>query len=96
MTHQPVHLWFSRTATAYPSHTAIELHDRSVSFSCLERRSNVLANTLLARGLEPGSAVAILCEDTERVITGMLGVLKAGCAFVPLDQRLPEARLAEE
>ena len=53
----------------------------------------MLANYLIASGVQKGTAVAILAEDHLAVIASILGILKAGCAFVPLDAAIPEKRL---
>jgi amino acid adenylation domain-containing protein len=65
-----------------------------MTYAELDRRSNQLARCLAGQGVAPGMPVAILAEDTAMVVTAILAVLKAGAAFVPLDPRLPPARLA--
>jgi amino acid adenylation domain-containing protein len=88
-----VQLMFRDAAERFGAYTAIEYADRRVSYEDLERRSNQLARWLVERGARPGTLVAILTEDTARMVTAILAVLKAGAAFMPLDPQLPAPRL---
>ncbi|HVR10739.1 MAG TPA: non-ribosomal peptide synthetase, partial [Thermoanaerobaculia bacterium] len=82
-----------RTARRRAAHPAIAWEDQHVTYRQLEERANEIAATLLGQGLAPGSLVAILGAMTADVVASMLGVLKAGCAFVPFDAQFPAARL---
>ncbi len=93
MKHESVHAIFSRIASALPNHIAIEVGPRQVSYVELEEKSNSLANFLLANGAAAGSPVAVLTEDRVEILTAVLGILKAGCVFAPLDPKIPEKRL---
>ena len=73
--------------------TAIEHAGRRVSYGELEAESNRLANFLLEAGVGRGTMVGLFSADPLRIITGILGVLKAGAVFVPLDPTFPEQRL---
>ena len=64
-----------------------------LTYATLEAESNRLANFLLAGGVGKGTMVGLLTGDPLRIITGILGVLKAGAVFVPLDPTFPEGRL---
>jgi amino acid adenylation domain-containing protein len=88
-----VHESFSNMAEQFGQHIALEAPDRRVTYAELEANSNQLANFLIRAGAVKGSAVAILAEDRCTIITAILGVMKAGCAFVPLDASFPHARL---
>jgi amino acid adenylation domain-containing protein/FkbH-like protein len=91
--HEQIHEWFTETAARNPSAVAIECGERQVSYGELLERANTLANYLLMHGAGRDSIVALLVEDTCEQIVGMLGSLKAGAAFMPLDVRQPAARL---
>lgn len=93
MKFEAIHQWFSQTAEKFSAETAIQSADRRVTYGELESNSNRLANFLLSSGAAKGSAVMILAEHSVEVITAILGILKAGCVFVPLDPRIPEKRL---
>jgi amino acid adenylation domain-containing protein len=79
----------ARNATA----VAIECGERRLSYGELSERSNTLANYLITHGAGPGKVVGLLTSDMSETIVGMLGSLKAGAAFMPLDVRQPAARL---
>jgi amino acid adenylation domain-containing protein len=93
MTFESVQDLFSRTAAQHGSRTAIDRVGSGITYRDLEVRSNRLASLLLARGVPRGSVVAIVADDRVAVVTAMLAVLKAGCAFAPLDPNAPPKRL---
>src|SRR5689334_4229840 len=93
MSHESVQEMFSRMAGELGTQTAIEGAGRRVSYGELEAESNRLANFLLEDGVGRGTMVALFSADPIRIITGILGVLKAGAVFVPLDPTFPEQRL---
>jgi amino acid adenylation domain-containing protein len=93
MSFESVHEMFSRVAGECGAETAIEHAGRRVSYRELEAESNRLANFLIEGGVGRGTMVALFTADPVRVITGILGVLKAGAVFVPLDPTFPEQRL---
>jgi non-ribosomal peptide synthetase-like protein len=65
-----------------------------LTFAELDRRANRLARQLLASGIGPGRRVALLLDDPVQAYVGMLGTLKAGAAYVPLDRAFPSDRLS--
>jgi amino acid adenylation domain-containing protein len=93
MSFQSVQEMFSRTAAEFGSQVAIDRNGRTVTYSELESQSNRLANFLLDGGVSKGTIVGIFTDDPILIITSMLGVLKAGAVFVPLDPTFPEQRL---
>src|SRR5262249_19856761 len=93
MKHQSVHELFSAQAAQHGRETAIDRVVRRATYAELESRSNQVGNRLLASGIVKGSLVAIVAEDPIEVVTAILGVLKAGGVFVPLDPSFPEKRL---
>ncbi len=88
-----VHELFSETAERFGERIAVERLSERVSYRELEENSNRLANFLVSAGATRGTTVAILAEDPVRVITAVIGILKAGAVFVPLDSRSPLKRL---
>lgn len=83
----------SRVAAQHASRVAVERGDRVVTYAEMEMESNRLANFLISSGAVKGSIVAIIAGDPSRIVTAMLGILKAGCAFAPFDPRMPGNRL---
>ncbi|HJS07347.1 MAG TPA: amino acid adenylation domain-containing protein, partial [Pirellulales bacterium] len=72
---------------------AVRYGDETLTFADLERRSNRIANMLIARGVTREVAVALWMERTPAFVVALLGVLKAGAAYVPLDPKWPLERI---
>ena len=85
---------FERTADATPEATAVEHEGLPVSYAALDARANQLAHVLADRGVRPGARVALYLERSPETYVALLGVLKAGAAFVPVDPEAPADRLA--
>ncbi|WP_033211247.1 AMP-binding protein, partial [Streptomyces bikiniensis] len=66
----------------------------SVSYAELVSLASAVSRRLTAAGVRPGARVAMLCEPGIPFVTGILGVLGAGAAWVPLDLRAPLTRTA--
>jgi amino acid adenylation domain-containing protein len=90
---EAIHQMFQRTADRCGDRAAIETPGRRTTYRELRERANGLAAALLESGAERGELVGLLASRTEDLAAGMLGVLQAGCAFVPLDLRSPAVRL---
>jgi amino acid adenylation domain-containing protein len=85
---------FEAAAAAHPEATAVECAGRRLTYRELDRLADVLAGRLLAAGIGPGSVAGVCAERSVDLIVAMLGVLKAGGAYLPLDHRHPADRLA--
>lgn len=85
---------FGRVARVYATLEAVRAGDRSMSYAELERLSDHLASRLVEHGVRPGDRVGLLLDRTAEQPVAVLGVLKAGAAFVPLDLAFPAARSA--
>lgn len=85
--------WFSQTAERYSNNIAIDSGEQKFTYSEIETQSNKLANFLIEHGASKGSMVAILAQDSVNFIMGIIGILKAGCVFIPLVADLPEQRI---
>lgn len=86
--------WGARQADARPDAPAIVFGNERVTYGALEQASNRLARALIARGCVRGDRVALLIPKSPRAITSMLAVLKADCAYTPIDLQNPSARVA--
>ena len=85
---------FERTADTTPAATAVEHEGRATSYADLDARANQLAHVLADRGVRPGARVALFLERSPETYVALLGALKAGAAFVPVDPESPADRLA--
>ncbi len=87
-----VHQIFSRSAERVPERLAVVDPQVRWTYDVLERRSNCLAHYLLNSGLERGEVVAIHAHRSAVLVWAILGVMKAGGAFLILDPACPPAR----
>ena len=87
------HDLISAVAARQPNHVALIQGSRRWSYRELEEHSNNAAATLLGLGIPAGSLVGIHADSAMETIAALLGVLKAGCGFVPLDPSWPRDRV---
>ena len=86
---------FEERVRTFPDRTALTFEDgESVTYAELNARANQLARHLEKLGVLPETVVAICLDRSIEMIVAMLGVLKAGGAFLPLDPFYPKERLA--
>lgn len=84
---------FEEQVERTPEAVAVEAEGQQLRYSELNRRSNRLANYLRTLGVRPDTRVAICMERSLEMIVGLLAVLKAGGAYIPLDSEYPQDRL---
>ncbi|GGY01099.1 amino acid adenylation domain-containing protein [Streptomyces hiroshimensis] len=84
---------FAAQAAARPDAPAARHGERTLTYGQLDVRSDALAKRLLAQGVEPDGLVGVRGSRSLEALVAFLGILKAGCAYVPLDEDLPPARL---
>lgn len=77
-----------------PAVAAVE-GDRSLTYSTLYARSGAVAGALLARGLAPGGRVMVALPRGLDYLSAVVGIVRAGGVYVPVDPRWPRARLDE-
>jgi len=85
---------FDAQSEKTPDAVALIYEDQHLSYGDLASRSNQLARYLIERGVGPDAVVAILLDRSFEMIVAMLGVLKAGGAYLPLDPEYPAQRLS--
>ncbi|MFC7440508.1 amino acid adenylation domain-containing protein [Laceyella putida] len=88
------HHLFRQTAEQHAQRTALAHNGNAMSYSELDERSNQLAHVLRKKGVAKGTFVAISLERSFDLIVAVLGVMKAGGAYIPLDPSYPHDRLA--
>src|SRR5947209_536960 len=72
---------------------ALVCGEETLSYRQLEERSNALALYLTAQGAGPETIIAVCLERSAALVIGLLGVLKAGAGYLPLDPSYPRERL---
>ncbi|MDX1409322.1 MAG: AMP-binding protein, partial [Saprospiraceae bacterium] len=89
-----IHELFEAQAILKPDAVAVVWEDQCLTYRELNERANQLAHWLNERDLEKEKLVGICVERTPTMLIAMIGVLKAGYAYLPLDPHLPKDRLA--
>lgn len=89
-----IHTLFQEQVMLTPDRTAVTCENRSITYFELNARANRLARTLRAHGVNNDQTVGIMVERSIEMIVGILAILKAGGAFVPIDPEYPADRVA--
>jgi len=87
------HELFEAQAQRTPERIALTVGGTALSYAGLDTRANRLAHALRSRGVGRGQRVALCVERGIDMLAAVLGILKAGAAYVPLDPSFPEDRL---
>jgi amino acid adenylation domain-containing protein/non-ribosomal peptide synthase protein (TIGR01720 family) len=90
-----VHELFEAQAEATPSAVAVASGAARLTFAELDSRANRLAHHLRGKGVGPESVVGLCLGRSVEIVVALLGILKAGAAYVPLDPTYPAPRLAQ-
>jgi amino acid adenylation domain-containing protein len=89
-----IHELFEQQVARTPERIAVAFADEGVTYQDLNCRANRLAHHLKKLGIGAGTLVGIYTEHSPETVIGLLAILKAGGAFVPLDPAHPKARNA--
>ncbi|RYZ41974.1 MAG: amino acid adenylation domain-containing protein [Myxococcaceae bacterium] len=89
-----LHGLFEAQAARTPDAVAVVTDNERLTYAELDARANQLAHHLRTLGVGPEVRVGLCTERSVELVVGLLGVLKAGGAFVPLDPAYPTARLS--
>ncbi|MEM1440900.1 MAG: AMP-binding protein, partial [Verrucomicrobiota bacterium] len=84
---------FRSIASQGSDRTAVQNSTHSLTYGELEKQSDALAKRLLESGVERGEPVGVVSERSPDLIVSLLGILKAGAAYLPFDSSYPEERL---
>ncbi|WBB76878.1 amino acid adenylation domain-containing protein [Micromonospora sp. WMMD1128] len=91
---QTLHAPFEERAAATPDAVAVTIDGHSRTYAQLNADANRIAHRLRAAGVGPETLVGVCAERSVELVAGLLGVLKAGGAYLPLDPEYPADRLA--
>jgi len=89
-----VHEAFEEQASRTPHRRALLAGDRRMRYTELDQAANAVAHALVDRGMARGDLVGVRLRRGPWLVATLLGVLKAGCAYVPLDPAAPAASIA--
>ncbi|KUI06088.1 non-ribosomal peptide synthetase [Mycobacterium sp. IS-3022] len=89
----PIPVLFAEQVSRAPEAVAISGGGAQLTYREVDVASDRLAHLLVGRGVRPGDSVALLVPRSASAVVAMLGVLKAGAAYVPIDAGVPAARI---
>lgn len=90
---QFIHELFEFRAGQSPNAPAVISDGHIMTYDALNKKANQVANYLLSEGVKPDALIGISVDRRFEMIVGVLGILKAGAAYVPLDHNLPCERI---
>ena len=88
-----IHKRFEKQAMENGDETALVASDATLTYKQLDEKANVIANALIDKGVKPKSNVLVMLSRDSNLIASILGILKAGCAFIPIDPEYPQERI---
>ena len=90
---ETIHGLFEQEVERVPGHTALVHDGHYVSYEALNRQANRLARVLRSNGLGQDDAAAVMVERSIEMVVGLLAILKAGAAYLPIEPTYPENRI---
>src|SRR5690606_8395708 len=85
--------FINEIAIKNPTKTAIYFNDDEVSYTALNQKSNRFAHYLIGLGIKKGDVIGLLLDRSPEMIVALLGIIKSGAVYLPLDPQYPEARI---
>uniref|UniRef100_UPI0025E17801 non-ribosomal peptide synthetase n=1 Tax=uncultured Methanobrevibacter sp. TaxID=253161 RepID=UPI0025E17801 len=87
------HKRFEEQVKANPDNIALVAEDATFTADELNQKANKIANALIKKGVKPKSNVLVMLHRNSDLIASILGILKAGCAYIPIDLEYPKDRI---
>ncbi|MDQ1353902.1 MAG: hypothetical protein QG657_4211, partial [Acidobacteriota bacterium] len=84
---------FAGQVNRIPDHAAVVFNNSTLTYRELDQRSDRLANTLSSKGAAADTVVGLMIERSFEMIIGVLGILKTGSAYLPIDPEYPKERI---
>ncbi len=90
-----VHHLFEKQVKKNSNGAAVYFEGQCYTYDTLNRKANQLAHYLIGKGLKPEQGVGLYMDRSLELLVGILGTLKAGCAYVPIDAAWPQERVRD-
>ena len=90
---KPLHHYFEKQVLMTPNNIAVTFEDRSLTYMELNQQANVLARYLQQEGVKANDLVGICLSRSMEMLISILGILKSGAAYLPLDPNYPADRI---
>lgn len=92
--YQGIHELIAAQSLKTPNATAVVFKDQNISYRELDKKATQIATYLSREGIQKNDIVGLCVERSQDMIIGLLGILKAGAAYLPLDPEYPLDRIA--
>ena len=92
-THSNLHSIFEEQVRKNPNKVILRAADGDRTYDALNREANRLAHSLLEKGIQKEDRIAFMLPRTGLILTSMLGIIKAGAAYIPIDPDYPKDRI---
>lgn len=89
----PIHQLIEKQAEKTPAAIAVKFGDKKLTYAELDTRANQLAHFLVKQNIKPDDLVGICIDRSLEMIIGLLGILKSGAGYLPLDPNYPTERI---
>jgi amino acid adenylation domain-containing protein len=89
-----LHSLFEKQAAKTPDNIAVIIDDKEITYGDLNIKANKIAATLIKKGVKPDEIVGVLADPSIETVAAILGILKAGAAYVPINTGLPAERVS--
>lgn len=90
---QTVHQLFEDQVALSPDDKAVTFERETLTYTQVNAKANQLAHFLRKKGVQQGDTVGIMLERSPEMVIGILGILKAGAAYLPIDPEFPQKRV---
>ncbi len=91
-TSKTIHGLFMEQVQKTPQELALVHKGQQLTYAGLDAKTSILAHSLIEQGMQPGDLVGIMVERSIEMIVGIIGILKSGCGYVPMNPKAPLAR----
>lgn len=88
-----IHHYIEDVASEYPNKVAVSCGDETITYGELNKKANKIAWYLISSGIKTNDIVAIITHRCIELIIGILGIIKAGASYLPIDESYPEQRI---
>ncbi|MBJ3792176.1 AMP-binding protein, partial [Bacillus sp. OA1] len=88
-----IHRLFEEQVERTPNKVAVVFDKQQLTYKELNEKSNQIARILQNKGVQPDTIVGIMIERSLEMIIGIMGILKSGAAYLPIDPEYPEERI---
>jgi fengycin family lipopeptide synthetase D len=91
--HKTIHELFELQAQKAPDNLAVVFEEQQITYGELNQKANQIAELLRGKGVGPDKVVGLLVNRSLEMITGIMGIIKAGGAYLPIDPAYPQNRV---